>query len=275
MTFEQLNSPGLDYLSCRYEGSKLMFRGPRKRLDQPYVAMIGGTDIYGRFCETPVSEMLEVSTGLPIVNLGHLNAGVDAFMNDPAILMICRNAAVTVIQVMGAQNMSNRLYSVHPRRNDRLVAQSNFLKTLYREPDYTQYHFTRHLLCGLQDISRDRFALVAEELGTAWVARMKSLIAQIGGEICLLWMSDRAPSEVGTSDPLGHDPLFVGSEHIDALQQDLAAYVEIVSTTDELEAGRERMVFSAYEEPVAREVLGPIVYEAAARSLAPVILELV
>lgn len=274
MTFEQLNSPGLDYLSCRYDGSKLMFRGPRKRLDEPYIAVIGSTDVYGRFAETPISELLEASTGYRVVNLGHLNAGVDAFLQDPAILTICRNAELTIVQVMGAQNMSNRMYTVHPRRNDRLVATSNFLKTLYREPDYTQFHFTRHLLSTLADISSDRFDLVAEELGAAWTARMKTLFRQIGGNTCLLWMSDRTPDATSNRDPLGHDPQFVGREHLDELHDLVAEYVEVVATPEEILAGRERMVFNQYEEPIAREVLGPIVYETAARALSGVVHEM-
>jgi hypothetical protein len=55
-------------------------------------------------------------------NLGLVNAGIDVFINEPMIQDFCAGAVVTVIQVLGAANMSNRFYAVHPRRNDRFPA---------------------------------------------------------------------------------------------------------------------------------------------------------
>ncbi len=36
---------------------------------------------------------------------------------------------------MGAQNLSNRFYAVHPRRNDRFLRASTLMKTIFREVD--------------------------------------------------------------------------------------------------------------------------------------------
>ena len=267
MTYENLSAEGLDYLPCRYGRSKLLFRGPKKKLNMPYVAVLGGTETYGKFVETPMTELLENASGTTVVNLGHLNSGIDSFLNDPAILDICDKAEVTVVQVMGPQNMSNRLYTVHPRRNDRFLKASNFLQTLYRNIDFTQFHYTRHLLSALQEESSERYALVVEELQAAWVSRMRTLIAQITGEVCLLWIGDRPPEGSGVTDPLGHEPLFVHREMMNELSAVVTKVIEVVATRDEIDAGRHRMVYSPLEEPVAQEMLGPVVHEAAARSL--------
>ena len=77
---------------------------------------------------------------------------------------------MTVVQVMGAQNLTNRFYTVHPRRNDRFLRAAPDLQALYPEVDFTEFHFTRHLLRTLRWSSADRFEVVAEELRAVWVA---------------------------------------------------------------------------------------------------------
>jgi len=274
MSYEQLSSGGLDYLACRYERSKLMFRGPRKKLDKPYVALIGGSEIYGKFTEVPISEQLEQVVGRSVVNLGHLNSGIDAFYEDASVLNICHRADLVVMQVMGAQNMSNRLYSVHPRRNDRFVGASNFLTTMYREVDFTQFHYTRHLLTALQNASEERFALVVEELQMAWAARMRAFLRRMDARVCLLWMSDRPPEQVAATDPAERDPLYVTKPMLDALREDVEEIVVVAASEEEIIAGRPRMRFSELEEPMAREMLGPVVHETTVRALANILPEI-
>ena len=53
MTYENLGQSALDYFPCRYGKSKLLFRGPRKRMAGEFLAMIGGTETYGKFIEKP------------------------------------------------------------------------------------------------------------------------------------------------------------------------------------------------------------------------------
>ncbi|MFT6075960.1 MAG: hypothetical protein ACJAZ1_002892 [Yoonia sp.] len=37
----------------------MLFRGPRKRLDQPYLAFVGGTETYGKYIEEPYLALVE------------------------------------------------------------------------------------------------------------------------------------------------------------------------------------------------------------------------
>ncbi len=62
MAYENLGESALDYVPCRYGKSKLLFRGPKRKLTAPYVAMIGGTETYGKFVETPFPAL----TGVPL-----------------------------------------------------------------------------------------------------------------------------------------------------------------------------------------------------------------
>ena len=146
MAFAFQGAAALDYSVCRYGSSKVQFRGPRCDLSGPYVACLGGTETFGKFVPDPFPALVQGRLGIPIANLGCVNAGLDVFLNEPAIADVAAGAKVTVLQILGVQNLSNRYYTVHPRRNDRFVHAAPGLKALYRDVDFTEFHFTRHLL---------------------------------------------------------------------------------------------------------------------------------
>ena len=140
---------------------------------------------------------MEDRIGCCAVNLGVENAGLDAYLNDAGALSTAANAQLAIIQVSCSYNCSNRFYTVHPRRNDRFLKASSALKSLYPEMDFTEIHFTRHLLARLQSISPERFESVAQEACMAWQSRMRHLIGQMNGKVILLWF-DPAPLDKGS-----------------------------------------------------------------------------
>lgn len=269
MTYDVLGPGALDYLPCRYGTSRLLFRGPRRALQAPYIAFVGSTETYGKFIADPFPALVEQRLGTTCVNLGQLNAGIDAFMHDPFVLEAASGAEVAVIQVMGAQNMTNRFYSVHPRRNDRFVAASTLLKTIFREIDFADFHFNKHMLTALHRTSPDRFDTVRSELQEAWKARMRLMLNQISGKTILLWMSDRAPEEGNGASPegLGSDPLFVTRDMLDAVASHATAVVEVVASPAVQEAGTEGMFFSEMDAAVAKEMLNPMAHQQTADAL--------
>ncbi len=182
MKHESFGALGVNYAPCRYAHSKLNFRGPKRSLDRGYVVCIGDGATYGKFVSTPFPAMLEKELGQTCVNLGIPHAGIDAFVKDPSILSICEGANAVVVQVSEIQNMSNRFYRVHPRRNDRFVAASTVLKVLYPSVDFSEIDFTHHLLAQLQKASPEKFGIVQAELTDAWTARMKTLMTNFGGQ---------------------------------------------------------------------------------------------
>ena len=271
MTYDALGVGALDYLPCRYGTSKLLFRGPRRRLERDYVAFIGGTETYGKFIEHPFPDLIEQATGLTCVNLGYPNAGVDVFAHDPFVPEAVAAARVTVVQVLGAQNMSNRFYSVHPRRNDRFVKASPLLQTIYGEVEFAEYHFTKHLLTNLVTLSPERFEMVRQELQQAWIARMKLLLSQISGKIILLWFAPRSPEQDEKMQEFGADPMFVTRDMIDAVRSAVTDVVEVVASPEALARGTDGMVFAQMEAPAADHIMGPGAHEEAAAVLSDVV----
>lgn len=267
MTYEHQGRGALDYFPCRYGKSKILFRGPKRDLVGQYVAVLGGTETYGRFIEEPYPALVEKALGCTTVNFGCVNAGIDVFRNEPSIIRACSEAAVTVIQIMGAQNTSNRFYTVHPRRNDRFISASTLMRTIFREVDFTEFSFNRHMLTSLQALSPERFDVLKDELQSAWVARMRSLIETIGGQVVLLWFSDRSPDDADDDAGLGSDPLFVDRGMIETLRSHVAAVAEVETTGDDDVHVIDGMVYAPIEVAAAHTMLGIPAHEAAARTL--------
>lgn len=270
MTYDALGAKALNYAPCRYGSSRILFRGPQRRLDAPYVAFVGGTETYGKFIKAPFPALVESDLGVNCVNFGVANAGIDVFLNDSLILEAANNARATVLQVVGAQNLSNRFYSVHPRRNDRFLTASPLLKAVYPEVDFSEFHFTRHMLNSLYEVSADRFSVVREETQQAWLARMRLLLRRMKGEVVLLWFADRPPGDEVDEAFRPSDcstPLFITRKMVDDLRAHVSEYVEVTASTEAVSAGTEGMVFSEMEIMAARQLLGPKAHGEAAFAL--------
>lgn len=265
----------LDYFPCRYGSSRILFRGPRRDIDRAYVAVLGGTETYGKFVPLPFPDLLEQELGLPVANLGCMNAGPDVFLNEAAVTQIAAQASVTVVQILGAQNLSNRYYAVHPRRNDRFLGATPLLRTIFPRVDFTEFNFTRHMLMSLQTASADKFEVVAEELRAAWVTRMKLLLSRLGRRVILLWVSDQAPPSPTRRVDLTRNPLLIDSEMIQAIRAPVAGYVEAVYSAAALSQGVEGMAFVPMEAPAAAGLPGPAAHREVADLLMPAIHRLI
>ncbi|MEM9584463.1 MAG: DUF6473 family protein [Pseudomonadota bacterium] len=271
MAYERPGESPLDYQQCRYGHSRLLFRGPKRETKHKFLAFVGGTETYGKYIPEPFSELIEEKLQMPCVNLGAVNGGIDAFVNDDTVLSLCCRADVTVIQVMGAHNMSNRFYSVHSRRNDRFLKASTLMRTIFREVDFTEYSFTRHLLTSLKTMSPDKFDALEQELKTAWSARMEMFLSKVSGRVVLLWVSDRAPGHPEPESGLGRDPLFIDAEMIAALNDKVHNYVEVVVPPEVIAQGTDGMLFPQLEAAAAQEIYGPAVHDMIAAKLLPVL----
>jgi len=270
MAYEHPGDGSLDYLPCRYGTSKLLFRGPRRRLEGTFCALLGGSETYGKYVRTPYPALLEARLGTTMVNFGYMNAGADVFLNEPVIVDACNKARVTVVQLLGAHNMSNRFYAVHPRRNDRFLRASTLMKTIFREVDFTEFHFTRHMLLSLKRRAPEKYALVESELKAAWVARMRLLLQKIVGRSVLLWVGDHHPGGA-SRDELGPDPLLIDSDMVDAIRPFATDFVRVSPSMAACMAGTAGMEFTALDALAAAQMPGPAVHEEVANALAPVL----
>ena len=272
MSFDTLGPGGLDYLPCRYGTSKILFRGPRRSLDTPYVAFFGGTTTYGKFIETPFPRLIEPELGLTCVNFGCVNGGVDVYATDPFLREVATQATVTVIQVTSPRNMSNRFYKVHPRRNDRFVEASALLRAIYGEVDFAEFNFTNHMLKRLLLLSPDRFDAVLEELRTAWLARMRLVLSQIPGKTVILWASRDTPHRAATD--IDADPAFVTPTMLQEIEPLVTRMVTVVASDAAIAMGTEGMVFAEMDAPAAQTMLGPAAHREIADAMLPVLREL-
>ncbi len=261
----------LDYFPCRYGNSRLLFRGPRRDIERAFVAILGGSETYGKFVPDPFPDLIERDLGLPVANLGCMNAGPDVFLNEDSVTAIAAQACVTVVQLLGAQNLSNRYYAVHPRRNDRFLGATPLLRAIFPKVDFTEFNFTRHMLRALQQSSADRFEVVAEELRAAWVARMKQLLSRLTGPTILLWMSDGGPPSPTRRVELAAAPLLIDTEMVSAIRALATGYVQVIRSPQARAQGVQGMAFGPLEAPAAALVPGPLAHREVADALLPLI----
>lgn len=273
MSFLEMGHPVAEPAPCRFGNSRLLFRGPTGPLTGRYVAFLGGTESYGRFVDRPFAARVQAATGLRIANFACLNAGVDAFLNTEEVIAASRGACLRVVQVLGAQNMTNRYYSVHPRRNDRFLRASPLLKSLFREVDFTTFNFTRHMLATLQEVSPERFAVLVETLKVEWIARMRQLLGTIGRPVVLLHMADHAALPSGEEPRLDRDPLLVDADMIAAVLPFATAFVD-ARIPMPMEDPPDVRFLSPYQAAAAAEMPGPHAHATVAEALAPVVRDL-
>ena len=276
MKFDLGESGGLSYAPCRYGMSRMFFRGPKRDLDAPYLAFLGGTETFGKFIDKPFPALVEKDLRRTCVNFGCVNGGVDSFVKDPTIMAACNDADLTVVQVMGANHLSNRFYSVHPRRNDRFLRASTVLQAVFGEVDFSEFTFTRHMLGALNDLSPERFDIVVSELRSAWVARMRNMLGQIGKRSVLLWFSRHELTDqpwYEKDKPLSADPLFITRSMVEELS-DLVMSTVIARPSDvALSQGTTGMYFPAMQAKAAADMLSVNAHIEASAKLIPKIRE--
>lgn len=250
----------LDYLPCRYGASKAIFRGPRRDLSQPYVAVLGGSGAFGRYVAQPYADLVEAALGHPVANLAALNAGPDFYLSDADTLDVAAGAAVAVIHVTGAEAQSNPFYTVHSRRNDRFLAATPVLRALYPQVDFADIHFTRHLLQVLRRADGACFGKVVQGLQATWLERMRALLARLPARRLLLWVTGAGPEG---------DPLFIDRALIDTLRPEVSTVVEATPSARARSMAKFDMTFPETEAVQAACLPGAAVHVELAAQLVP------
>jgi len=231
--------------------------------DAPYIAIIGGSATFGKFIAKPYPDLLEAALNEVCINLGYQSAGPDVFLQDTAVQSLCQDAVAVVIQIMGAANLSNVFYRVHPRRNDRFIAPTDRLKALYPEVDFTDIAFTGHLIERLRAVDDERFTLVKTHLQKTWITRMKMLIRLARGPVVLLWFAKRTPEDTDDTGQFSNEPAFVTREMLGQLRRDVADIVEVMNRSTDVRG----MCFAPLDALAAQKTLNPSAHKMAAKAL--------
>jgi hypothetical protein len=259
---------------ARYGTSKLTFRGPARDLSGAYVACLGGTETRGKFIDKPFPALLEEDLGLPCVNFGWPNAGPDVILNDAGLLGLAGGARAVVLQTLPAMNLSNPYYTVHPRRNDRFLSGTDRLRRLYPEVDFTEFHFTRHMMRRLSTLCPVRFADLRQALQEVWVTRMETLLARLEPPVVLLWLADHPPGDGTGSADVSDDPAFVSRAMIEALAPGTERVVEVMTASRTQAQARRRTGMSRIAQSAVAQLPGPQAHDATANALLPVLREI-
>jgi len=254
MSFEFAGAGPRKLLLCRYGASKLDCRGPERTPESPYFAFLGGDQTFGKFVRYPFADLIERKLGQACINLGCVNGGLDAIMGDADLLAIAGKAERTVVQLMDAQNLMNRFYRVHPRRNDRFIGPSPELLRLFPDTDFSEINFTRHLVSRLRGVSQDRFEIVADELKQTWQRRMRRLVDRLQGQVVLLWLRD-ATGDTGFGRITC--PNLVDAAMIDRLRPRVTDVAEVSVKLAGASGDMDDMVFSSVQAPAAANMIGP------------------
>ncbi len=225
-----MTSPVIDHV--QYDGSKLLWRGPRRDLGGAFIACLGGTDTFASQIAEPYPDVLESALGVTCVNFGLPNAGIDVFLGDAALIDCASRSAACVLQVPNAINMTNLYYRVHPRRNDRVLEATDAMRALFPGVDFARFSFTRHMLTVLRRNFPEPFAYLQRELATVWVSGMTDLLGQIDAPVVLLWLSPRRPEERDDRPDLYADPALVSRAMLDAVRDHAKGFVEVCVPSD-------------------------------------------
>jgi Domain of unknown function (DUF6473) len=201
-----------------------------------YVAVLGGSATFGKGVAEPYPALVQAATGIPVLNLGVQNCGPDVYLSDPEVLTLIVRAEAAVVQLTGVETLSNPFYKVHSRRNDRFLAATPALRALFPDVDFTEFHFTRHLLQTLAHVDADRFGVVARALKTTWVQRMQHLLVHLPLRRQLLWLSDGAPPDRVDRLRPGPGPLLVDAGMLASLRP-LAGDVLVAVPGPEAQSG--------------------------------------
>lgn len=269
MSYEGAGAAASGVLSCRYGQSRLAVRGPLRSLGSPYLAFLGGSETYGRFVDRPYPDLLESILSRPCVNLGAANSGLDSYLGDAEIMALAEKAELCVLQLPGAQDLGNRFYRVHPRRNDRFLEPEPDLRRLYPEVDYTEFHFNRHLLGTLEALSPRRFAEIERELRREWQARIRVLADRLGGRVVLLWLRYRTSAAELLAGRVMLDAEMIAGV-ADCVRDVVAVEVAAAGESGDLE----EMRYAPLQHPAAASLIGPSAHSEIAARLYDTLIEI-
>jgi hypothetical protein len=264
-------APG--YFPYAIEGSRLTFRGPERNLNAPFVGCFGGTQTFGRRVARPWPDLLEESCGARCINLAVRNGGIDTLLRDMVLRQALGSAAISVVEVPDAINLSNPYYRVHGLRNDRFLAASDRLKRLFPEVDFCRFQFTRHMIGTLHARSSERFVKLARGLRTVWHARMEEVLDLAQGRIILLRLADclPAPKELALQS---RSPALIGPRQLDRIAGRALALVDAGTASAEVQTAttedwfRDNLLPTPADHASAAALLVPVLRAHLPRALA-------
>ena len=220
--FQELDEPHFDYKLERVDRiPDHDLRGPVPDLREPYFVCIGGSHVFGRFCNDPFPALLSRSLSLPVLNLGLEGNGPQVFVDD-RLLGLINGARFAVVGIVSARIGSNSRFVNSPsgrHRGERL----NDGKKMYLEEFLEE---------EMKESPHHEVTRLVEETRDSWVSHYRSLLNAITVPRVLHWFSTVTPYRTDNYATmwklLGQFPQLVNGRMIGQVRPFCEAYVETV-----------------------------------------------
>lgn len=216
----------IDYQMWKFKNMHYQIRGPRPQNLKlgKYVVCLGAAQTFGRFTPNPYPRLLEVSLGIPVLNLGFAGAGIEFFLNSQ-LFPVINNAALVVVQATSGRSLSNSVFDCPDgggtllRRNGgenhkpalALDAWGSWMAEVYEQNG------------GRNDRSKQVILELVNESRAKWVDQMIQLRRAIEPQCIFFWFSKRNPNyEIYFSGPqlvLGEFPQLIDEKCFKAVGQ--------------------------------------------------------
>lgn len=231
MLHDRQDGTRIDYRLYRFGTGQLRFRGPCPDLNEGYVVIVGGATAFGPGARRPFAYAITQQLPFPVLNLGYPASGPDLYLSDPVLQVAIAKARAMVLVPPCALSLTNRLYRVHPRRNDRVIEFGEAMRQRCAGFDLENIVFVGHLARTLSEVDPVTFSELVAEVKAAWVARMSSLMRLSAGRTVLLWAARHPPADVlmPVIDQLQRHPPLVDQQMMDTIAVDAARVVECVT----------------------------------------------
>jgi hypothetical protein len=230
----------VDYQIYFRHDCNIGFRGPRvpEHLHRRYGAALGSAAVFGRFVQQPFPAQL-TAVGHPTLNLGVSGARPQVFGVIGGLSTILQNAEFVIIEFM-----SGRGYAL-PFFQPATLA-SNLGRyippvSISPPPEPPTVFINQAWSQALRDYDRRQVESFVAASRDQYINGMKQLIDYVGGNLILLWFSQREPEYTVTLDNIdgvsGGFPHFIGREVVSEIvayaqqvKQGAHRYVRVVST---------------------------------------------
>lgn len=283
MSYQKPDQAFINYNVYQWGRLQQYYRGPVPKMDEPYVACLGGAQTFGRYTHEPYPALLAEKLGMEVANFGAGGAGPGFFLRDSMVMEAASAAEVCVVQVMSARSLSNRLFKVKADRNAQIKAVSKALEELFPHIDFETFTYAHNMLNQIEANDPQSFVEVEMELKTAWVARTRLLLESIHTRKVLFWFSERRPDEEIDRDETTATlkyPQFVDDNMLEAVAPYADKIVHCVSSEglpQSLLIGGETVLQTPYGTPVAenRYYPSPEMHRLAADALARPVYDLI
>ena len=196
-------------------------RGPVPDIAHPYFVCVGGTQVFGRFCNQPFPELLSEALELPVLNLGLSGHGPQAFLEDRLLSLINR-AQFAVVQLASGRIGSNSEF----RNSQSGRGEGERLR------DGKLMSFEDFLAEELSTTSHEHVRRLVEETRDSWVGHYRDLLTAITTPTVVHWFSTVTPYRRDDYSDiwrlLGRFPQLVDGKMLSAIRPFCNAYVETV-----------------------------------------------